>query len=304
MLSLLAEYLPGTNASARLAWLYEQNPHGRALTVIAYDERTNLPVGMTSVFPRRLMARGRLLLGSIGGDAYVRPVARQQGVATAMHRALLHRMRNEGIEVMFGPPEQHNLRALEHAGSRVVTHVRRYVRPSIVHDVLRPMSWLGHGRGTRLDPLAKRDPRVDAIFERSVDSSLIIPVRDAAFYSWRFDQSPSSMQRPFVVMHENKPIGLCVLERKLGRVALVDLLAPAFDYARALHAALASSQASSFVVQLNESGPFANEMRWAGLMPRERKPFQVLATNQRDQSIFEASRWYYTWGDGDLDQVL
>ncbi|MBK9262255.1 MAG: GNAT family N-acetyltransferase [Polyangiaceae bacterium] len=304
MLGLLAEHLPETDVAARVAWLYEQNPHGRALTVIAYDAQTNAPLGVSSVFPRRLMAAGRSILGAIGGDAYVRPTARRRGVATAMHQALLERMKSEGVDVMFGPPEPHNLRALERAGSRVITHVRRYVRPALLHDVLRPVSWFAAGRGTRLDPVTQRDRRVDAIFERAVNAFHVVAVRDATFFHWRYGKSPSSAQRAFVVMHEHRAIGVCVLERKDIRVALVDLLAPADDYVRSLHAAVTASGARSVVVQLNEQGPFANELRWAGLLPRERKPFQVLAATSQEPSIFDASRWYYTWGDGDLDRVF
>jgi len=304
VLGLLAEHLPETNVAARVAWMYEQNPHGHALTVIAYDSQTNAPLGVSSIFPRRLVAAGRPLMGAIGGDAYVRPSARRRGVATAMHQALLERMKNEGVDVMFGPPVPHNLRALERVGSRVITHVRRYVRPAFLHDVLRPVSWFGAGRTARLDPVAQRDRRIDAIFDRTVNASHVLAVRDATFFTWRYGNSPSSVQRAFVVVHEHRSIGVCVLEQKHNRVALVDLLAPAEDYARTLHAAVYASRARSFVVQLNEHGPFASELRFTGLLPRERKPFQVLAATSREPSIFDASRWYYTWGDGDLDRVM
>lgn len=304
LLGLLAEHLPETNVSARVAWLYELNPHGRALTVLAYDGRTNEPLGVASVFPRKLTTNGRVFLGAIGGDAYVRPTARRRGVATAMHKALHDRMKNEGVDVMFGPPEPLNLRALERAGSRIVTHVRRYVRPSWLHAVAGPLSRIGRLRSVRLDPITEDDRRLDALFERTVDPSHVVAVRDAEFFKWKYLENPSSVQRPFVVTHERQPIGVCVLERKGKQVAIIDLVAPAKDYARSLLAAMNATEASSFVFQLNERGPFAQELHWAGLLPRERKPFQVLATTSHESNIFDASRWYYTWGDGDMDRLL
>lgn len=304
VLGLLTEHMPETNVAARFAWMYERNPHGRALTVIAYDQQTNEPLGVTSVFPRRLMTRGRTFLGAMGGDAYVRPSARRRGVATAMHKALLERMKDEGVDVMFGPPMPNNLRALERAGSHVIAHVRRYVRPAWLHTALRPLSRFSLSRPARLEPITEGDRHVEAIFERTVDPSHVIAVRDAAFFKWRFAENPSLAQRAFVVMYERRALGVCVLERKDKRAAIVDLFAPASDYGRALQVAVAVSDASSFVVQLNEQGPFANELRGAGLLPRERKPFQVLATTNNEPNIFDASRWYYTWGDGDLDRVL
>jgi len=304
VLGLLAEHLPETNVSARVAWLYEKNPHGRALTVLAYDERTNEPLGVASVFPRKLTTNGRVFLGAIGGDAYVRPSARRRGVATAMHKALHARQTAEGVELMFGPPEPPKIPPHPRAGSRIITHVRRYVRPAWLHAFAGPLSRMGRLRRVRLESIAEGDRRLDAIFERALDPAHVTAVRDAAYFKWKYLENPASIQRPFVVTHEHRPIGICVLERKDKRVAIIDLVASAKDYARTLLAAMSAHEASSFVFQLNDRGPFAEELHWAGLLPRERKPFQVLATTSREPNIFDASRWYYTWGDGDMDQLL
>ncbi len=304
VLGLLAEHMPDADVAARWTWMYEKNPHGRALTVLAYDARSQEAIGVASVFPRRLITGGRVFMGAIGGDAYVRLKARRRGVATAMHQALLERMHNEGVDVMFGPPEANNLRALERAGSRVITTARRYVRPGWVHAALRPLSRLRSHHDVRLEPIDKEDRRVDTLFDRSMDPSLVAVVRDAAFFRWRYVENPSLVQQAFVVTHDRRAIGICVLERKDKRVAIVDLLAPVDAYGQVLAAALGAFDATSFVVQLNERGPFVEEVIRLGLWPREGKAFQVLATKNCPSNAFDASRWYYTWGDGDLDRVL
>lgn len=301
---LLAEHIPDADIAARWSWMYEKNPHGRALTVVAYDARTREAIGVASVFPRRLITEGRVFMGAIGGDAYVRPKARRRGVATAMHQALLEFMHEEGIDVMFGPPEADNLRALERAGSRAITTVRRYVRPGWVHAALRPLARLRSPRAMRLEPIEKDDRRVDAVFERSLEPALVAVVRDASFFRWRYLENTSLVQQAFVVTHERRPMGICVLERKDKRVAVVDLMAPADVYGQVLAAALGAFEATSFVVQINEQGPFVDDVMRLGLWPREGKPFQILATTNCPTNAFNGSRWYYTWGDGDLDRVL
>lgn len=304
VLRLLAEHLPETDVAARFSWMYEKNPHGRAITVVAYDGKSKEALGVASVFPRRLMTAGRMYLGAMGGDAYVKPTARRRGVATAMHKALHERMRKEGVEVMFGPPVPNNLRALERAGSRVITNVCRYVRPGWVHAALRPFTRLRTSRSVRLEALEGNERHAEAVFEQALDPMQVIAVRDAAFFRWRFVENPSRVQRAFVLKNEQRALGVCVLEQKDKRLAIVDLVAPRVEYSRVLQAAIAATDATSFVMELNEEGPFADELRLAGLWPRERKPFQVLATTNREPNLFDASRWYYTWGDGDLDQVL
>src|SRR4051812_17876686 len=88
VLALLAEHTPGADVARRHEWLYESNPHGAAVTFLAFDEG-GTPMGLTSLFPRRVVVKGEVRLGSIGGDGYVRPAFRRRGVATALHRACL-----------------------------------------------------------------------------------------------------------------------------------------------------------------------------------------------------------------------
>src|SRR4051812_42934916 len=124
VLTLLAEHLPGADVARRHQWLYESNPHGAAITFIARDE-AGTPMGLTSLFPRKVAVDGVVRVGSIGGDGYVRPAFRRRGVATALHRACLELMRvggrDGGVEFMYGAPEPENLRALERAGARTIT---------------------------------------------------------------------------------------------------------------------------------------------------------------------------------------
>src|SRR5580704_15999728 len=118
VLRLLAEYLPGTDVVRRHEWLYEKNPHGRAVTFLAVG-KDGTPLGLTSLFPRRAIVDGVIRTGSIGGDGYVRPAFRRRGVATALHRACLDVLRADpgAIEFMYGPPVANNLAALLRAGS-------------------------------------------------------------------------------------------------------------------------------------------------------------------------------------------
>src|SRR5262245_14601274 len=87
VLALLAEYLPGADVGARYDWLYRANPHGRAISVIAFDGTSGAPIGITSIFPRRVHVAGVARLGSMGGDGFVRPAFRRRGVATRLHKA-------------------------------------------------------------------------------------------------------------------------------------------------------------------------------------------------------------------------
>ena len=100
----VAERLPGVDVARRHRWLYEENPHGPALTWIARDGATGQVAGMTSFFPRCIVAQGREVTAAMGGDCYVRPAFRRRGIASALHGASRRDMSRFGIEVKFGTP--------------------------------------------------------------------------------------------------------------------------------------------------------------------------------------------------------
>ena len=101
VVGLIAEYLPELDAEARFRWLYETNPHGKALTWLAFDS-AGRPAGMTSFFMRKVWLDGDVVLGALGGDGYVRPGMRRQGLGSAVHRASRKALDKLGVAVMFG----------------------------------------------------------------------------------------------------------------------------------------------------------------------------------------------------------
>ena len=119
LLALIGKLYRGDGV-ARYEHLYQSNPHGPALTWLAIETATGEAVACTSLFPRRVRVAGRERAGSIGGECYVEPRVRRQGLAVALHRASLALLREGGVEFMYGPPVPNTLAALLKAGSTLV----------------------------------------------------------------------------------------------------------------------------------------------------------------------------------------
>ncbi|HKY04434.1 MAG TPA: GNAT family N-acetyltransferase, partial [Blastocatellia bacterium] len=188
-ITALVSKMWGEDISARYDWLYESNPHGRALTWIAIETETGGTVGCTSVFPRNVIVSGRERRGSIGGDCYIEPRVRRRGLATQLHRASLQGMREHGVDFMYGPPNPNNLIALQKAGSNIVTAFKRWVRPLTGSSVYRAafgsmpskfearlasLPILVFDRlvranicGVTLEPIERFGPEFDSMFDRA-----------------------------------------------------------------------------------------------------------------------------------------
>ena len=242
------------DVSERYDWLYRGNPHGRALSWLAFDGRSSDPVGITSMFPRKVLVDGRIRLGAIGGDCYVMPSARRQGLATRLHDASFRDMRAMGVEFMYGPPWPKNLKALVKAGSTEVALYRRYARP-LTHQAVSASMQAALPPGMRnafsgrvvaglslmphwmLDCLRKHHPKSCAIepvtrfgdewaefLDRAARSYPVCCVRDPEYLNWRYIQGASPARIPYGVHHGGKLIGLIVLEKYGQQMIVVDML--------------------------------------------------------------------------------
>ena len=215
-----------------------------------------------------------------------------------------------------------NKTPLDRAGARDVGTTVRYARPlpgalAPHAPVLRRLPPVAHralgalvGPFTRLDPVVPHDPRVDAVWADARHELGIATVRDAAFYTWRFLESPSRVQRPYVILRGGAPIGVCALERHDGRLRVVDLVAPRKSYRAALSAIVRHAHgvpggellAAVDLKLVREQA--ASLALWAsGFLPRDTKPLNLLwAETEREPAVWsDPSAWYFTWADSDMD---
>jgi hypothetical protein len=336
-LAILREYFAtipgGEDSEARYRWLYLDNPAGLARTYLALASATGAAVGITSLFPRAVQVAGERAIGAIGGDAFVTPSFRRRGIVTQLHR-LAREDLDRDLAFMFGPPEPNNLRALLQAGAEITGSVRRYTRalradglgPTAARfprPVSKAVTWLlGAPRSKlTLEPLDLRDrqagldPRVTEVWEKTLeatkDQRLVVPVRDAPFYAWRFGRSVAGRQLGHVVLDRGKPVGVVALERSEPggrRVGIVDLTCPPASFRAVLRAVLhACRDADAVEIQIHVPSR-AKEAKLAsfGFIPRGTKPFQVqFKERSADRALItRPNAWNYMWGDGDVDRVL
>jgi GNAT superfamily N-acetyltransferase len=315
IVATVAELLPGMDVAQRHRWLYDENPHGRALTWIARDGVTGQVAGVTSFFPRRIVAQGREVTGAMGGDCYVRPAFRRRGIASALHGAARRDMSRFGIEVKFGTPTPENVTPLAQHRTRNVVELVRYVRPLgaaalglssrldfVARCVLQP-----RGHGLVLDPFRERDPRVDAIWEQTRAELGIATIRDAEFYDWRFRRSPSQQQRPFVVLDRGRPIAACALERAGRRLRVLDLLAPRRAWPSALTAiAACANECDSVELKLARGDADSRGLWKCGFVARDAKRLNVMIPegSPHEAMYFDGSRWFWTLSESDIDRLL
>jgi GNAT superfamily N-acetyltransferase len=309
---LIAEMMPGIDAVARVAWLYEANPSGAALTWIA--EEDGRVAGCTSFFPFRLMLDGDVVEAALGGDGYVRPAFRRRGLGGLLHEASRDAMTAKRIGCMYGAPGAMNLTPLKHGGSREIGTVSRWARPlrgsalglgvtpldQLVRVAMKPR------HSAQLEPMRRLDARVDAIWAQARADIRLGAVRDAAFYTWRFIDAPSKREPAYVIVKDGVPIGCCALE-SMGRghdLRIVDLLTIPGEWHAGL-AAIAShaarTEAATLDIKLMSIDGRRRNMWHSAFVERDSKPFLVMIPRDGDRRFLDPERWFYCGADSDLD---
>ena len=332
IIRLMGRIYPGDMAS-RYAWLYESNPHGGALSWIAVERESGEAVGCTSIFPRRVMIRGRERIGGIGGDCFIEPRVRRQGLATALHSVSFAQMRERGVDFMYGPPTPNNLGALVKAGSHLVTNYRRWVRPLTSRGAYRAAFSRVPTKGQAqlasipimvLDRLTKSDSKgftleevcafgdeFNAMFERSAAGHAVVCSRDSQYLTWRYLEAPAHRQTPLAVRRNGELVGFVALERAGEFAAIADLFsAPdpklidailqlVIEYAHAAGCSILETSGT-------QDSAFSRRLRRHGFIGREERGFQVAVRDDDPQSevLVDAESWHFTEADQDMDRVF
>lgn len=315
--------------SERYDWLYRDNPHGAAVTWLAFEaDRPDEAVALTSVFPRKVMVDGQERMGSIGGDCYVMPKVRRRGLATRLHRACFADMRSAGVSFMYGPPLVNNLRALLKAGSNEVGVYRRFSRPLTGEAAVRAMTRRARvpGPAAKLAklPVAVLDrvtrtatsaytltevtefgAEFDALFAASKLPARICPVRDAAFLTWRYLSPRQRSQLPLALHHGDNLVGFAAYEAQDGVAVIVDVLGVNAEVTNAAIQLLvdrAKAEGRARVDYYVTPGSLkAAQLTRRGFVGRDDRVFQVALSNGEHPGVLtDPASWFVTEGDKDM----
>lgn len=332
IIALMGNIYPG-DMSARYEWLYLNNPHGQALSWLAVEAATGDAVGCTSIFPRRVKVGRRDRTGGIGGDCFIEPRARRQGLATRLHAASFDQMRERGVEFMYGPPTPNNLGALIKAGSHLVANYRRWVRPLTSRGAYRaafsrvPTKGQAHladipimmldrltrsdARGFTLEEVYEFGDEFNVMFERAAFGHLVVCVRDSDYLTWRYLEAPARRQVPLSLKRDGQVVGFAALERAGEFAAIADLFTAADPVVmdamlqRLIEHASASG-CSSLEISLTGDSLLARRLRRHGFVGRDERGFQVAVSDNDPQArlLLKAEAWHFTEADQDMDRVF
>ena len=331
-LSFLSAWVNDVPVTDRYRWIYQNNPHGKALTWVAVEKHTQTIVGCTSIFPRKIWIHDRVELGSIGADTYVDPLWRRKGIAEALHRYSTKGMQEHGIRLEMGFPLSENLGAFRKAGAYLPGNfisARQFisVKPflgkvrlikSVPHSMIKildkiflTMTVPGSLRPIDTEFFVSEFKSFDESFE-SLNNE-IIPffkiccLRDCSYLRWRFVDNPF---RQYTLMkverkEDGRLVGFVALEVSGDQIRISELFArPEDDILKALLIAIIRfgvvHSLQSVSMMINPEGPYSHNLASCKfrLNHSDRMMLEVLGYSGKD-ALESLVNWYIAYSDVD-----
>lgn len=195
---------------ARMRWLYEENPRGRAMTYLSVVDETKQVVGCATYFPRHVRIHGRDVRAGVLCDFAVDKQHRIAGAAIAVQRGLAKSSWPAGFQFLFGFPNAGSVAVCKRVGYKVVGSTTTWVKPlksgykvrsfTPAPFMVRPASAMVDmgldvvdralsalvGGSAATEELDAPDARFEALWERARPARGILGERTQAYLAWRY----------------------------------------------------------------------------------------------------------------------
>jgi len=325
--------------AAVLAWRYDENPHGHALSFVQRSSEGEAVSGY-ACSPRRAVPAGddaRAAVIGETGDVMTLAAWRGRGLFSALDGAALAEARRKKWPVVFGLPNRRSAHIFlelgwERAGTlRPWTFLlrndaaarsvraregrwRAWLAPFAAHSGRQARERLRARAANAFDvrPLSAFPPEVEAL-SRAVEPGFALMVRrDAQALTWRFLRNPSGLHRAIGIFAGVRLAAYVVVQvPRPGESTgyLVDVLAAdAAALAAAMEAGLAAlEQAGASTVQATaiDGSWWSGTLLRAGFVPpKPDNHLNVIVHVLRPDhplaaAARDARRWYLTDGDRD-----
>ncbi|MCB9897153.1 MAG: GNAT family N-acetyltransferase [Planctomycetes bacterium] len=322
-------------------WKYLDNPHGRALSLVACASDGRV-VGGYSYVPRRFLRDGEPVVLMQASDAMVDASARRQGIFTGLDDLVAERAGARGVPLAFAYSGRLSYDGFLKNGWRLLGHARivryrfRARRGLLRRGRLGPLlavgaplldalwtrrddrRWRAHGHDVAaLTRVQRFDASFDDLFAAAAPRRGLVGVRDAAWMNWRYVDTPTRRAECYALRSpDGTRMDAClVLELVDGHGYVVDHLAR--DEAvreRLLTAATAflhargAEEATALLCEHHPSAPVLERLGWAasrGDLPfRDVFPFIVrVCRDDADPSDLDLRRWHLADGDRDAEHM-
>lgn len=337
-LNFLGHRITYVPVSSHYQWLYQENPHGKAITWLAIHRKSDEIIGCTSIFPRRIWFRGQIILGCVGGDTFVDPNFRRRGIAKQLHQISISEMRETGIKFHYGFPNSANLGAFLKSGGchpgnfremRLLLRSQRIVAKLKLGETLSSrltrfadifislyinfkLRGSTHDDGN-LKKISRFSTSFDKLVEEVIPSYNVCCVRDSEYLTWRYFGNPLKAHTILSYEEEGSLHGFAAIEFCGDRCIIFDFFVRneqeiVRNFLCNLIRYAITKNSNSIISTINPEGLYYRHFLTCGFKSGSHStelPLMVLTANEDEDIEYmrNIGNWYLTHGDYDIESI-
>lgn len=217
MLNILKSNRSGSDSfyEKRYDWTYLNNPDGKAIPWIIWEEKKSIPVGFTAVFPRRMLIDGKETIGWNCGDFSIETKYRSLGIAMQLRKEAKKEVDNGRVSFLYAHPNDRMKVVHLKAGHHQLGFMHRFALPLRMNSYFRdkinnevvanavalPANQLLkfnlalRKRNTKLEAIFYNTPefydRHEELFEKLAKTYRVIGLRDKTYLTWKYVTHPN-----------------------------------------------------------------------------------------------------------------
>lgn len=217
MLNILKNNRTGSDSfyKRRYDWIYLNNPDGKAIPWIIWEDTKSIPVGFTAVFPRRMLIDGKETICWNCGDFSIETKYRSLGIAMQLRKEAKKEVDNGRVSFLYAHPNDRMKVVHLKAGHHQLGLMHRYALPlrmnnyfqdKLNNEILANMAAIPVNQLLKLNlVLRKRNAKLETLFydipkfnekHENLFSALaekyrVVGIRDKTYLTWKYIAHPN-----------------------------------------------------------------------------------------------------------------
>ena len=202
-------------------WQYRDNPNGKAVVLLSYDDDSNTLVGTHSLIPLKLIVDGEIITSSVCCNVQIHPDFRKKHVFSNLLLSVPDDALTHNINSFYGIPNDNSLKAFINNGSIKITTLPLLIKPiklsnyfdSPIRQILKPFDIFWKNRNT-FSCIEEFNGNFDDSFEylakKTSERVSVLNNRKKEFLNWRYKNHPTEKYKIFTLKTNNELIGYII----------------------------------------------------------------------------------------------
>jgi hypothetical protein len=205
-------------------WIYEKNPQGNPIIIIAKNEEDNSIVGIETIVPINLLVNGKTVKSAFSCNSAVHPDFRNKGIFGKLIDEIIKLGKEEKFYCIYGVPNKNSHHAFVNRGFSEIGKLKILGKPFKISKIfgnnfiLKPLDLLikKKNENIRIESFKENfDNKFNNLFKNKIINDKITILKNEDFLNWRYKQHPTRKYDTFQLYEKNKLLSYIVLRKTI-----------------------------------------------------------------------------------------